>query len=214
MKTDELIDVLGTNLRPADRGQVGRALAGALIFGAAAVLGGMLAVLGLRADLFNGSNLGVVVVKLTFTLGLLGLATVALVKLMSPGGGRRGLFILVSLPFIAIAICGAFALAFTHWTNWGGMIVGRQWLICIAFIPLFAIVPFAAIVWILRRTAAPTDLTRAGAMAGLVAGSLSATAYALHCPDDSLPFVAVWYGGAIAVCTLLGGRLGPWLLRW
>jgi hypothetical protein len=51
-------------------------------------------------------------------------------------------------------------------------------------------------------------------MAGLVAGSLTATAYALHCPDDSLPFIAVWYGGAIAVCALLGAKLGPWLLRW
>jgi len=36
---------------------------------------------------------------------------------------------------------------------------------------------------------APTDLTRTGALAGLVAGGISATAYAFHCMDDSLPFV-------------------------
>jgi len=32
----------------------------------------------------------------------------------------------------------------------------------------------------------------AGAIAGLVAGSLGATAYAFHCPDDSVPFIAIW----------------------
>jgi len=64
------------------------------------------------------------------------------------------------------------------------------------------------------RQAAPTDLARAGALAGLVAGGVSATAYALHCTDDSLPFVALWYGGTIALCTIAGAALGPRLLRW
>jgi len=52
------------------------------------------------------------------------------------------------------------------------------------------------------------------AFAGLVAGGISAVAYALHCTDDSLPFVALWYGGTIVVCTLAGAALGPRLLRW
>jgi hypothetical protein len=61
---------------------------------------------------------------------------------------------------------------------------------------------------------APTDLRRTGALVGLIAGSVSATAYALHCVDDSLPFVALWYGGTIFLCTLAGVVLGPRLLRW
>jgi hypothetical protein len=60
----------------------------------------------------------------------------------------------------------------------------------------------------------PTDLVGAGAFAGLVAGSISAMAYALHCTDDSLPFVTVWYSGTIALCTLAGALWGPRLLRW
>ena len=76
-----------------------------------------------------------------------------------------------------------------------------------------AIVPFAVIIWALRQTA-PTDLVRTGALGGLVAGAVSATAYAFHCVDDSLPFVALWYGGTIALCTLAGATLGPRLLRW
>ena len=93
------------------------------------------------------------------------------------------------------------------------MIIGDNWLVCLLSIPLIAIVPFAMIVWAVRR-AAPTDLVRAGALAGLVAGGVSASAYALHCTDDSLPFVALWYGGTIALCTIAGAALGPRLLRW
>jgi hypothetical protein len=51
-------------------------------------------------------------------------------------------------------------------------------------------------------------------LAGLVAGGISAMAYALHCANDSLPFVAFWYGGTIVFCTLVGAGLGPRLLRW
>jgi len=74
------------------------------------------------------------------------------------------------------------------------MFIGDNWLECLLSIPLIAIVPFAAIIWAVRQ-AAPTDLVRTGALAGLVAGGVSATAYAFHCTDDSLPFVALWYGG-------------------
>ena len=51
-------------------------------------------------------------------------------------------------------------------------------------------------------------------MAGLVAGAIGAAAYAFHCPDDSLPFVALWYGTAIAFCAAVGAILGPRVLRW
>jgi hypothetical protein len=49
--------------------------------------------------------------------------------------------------------------------------------------------------------------------AGLIAGGMSAMAYALPCTEDSFPFVAVWYGGTIVLCTLAGAALGPRLLR-
>jgi hypothetical protein len=81
------------------------------------------------------------------------------------------------------------------------MIVGDQWLQCLVSVPVIAIVPFAISIWAVRR-AAPTNLARTGAFAGLIAGGVSAVAYALHCTGDSLPFVAVWYGGTIVLCTL------------
>jgi len=98
-------------------------------------------------------------------------------------------------------------------SHWDRMIIGDEWLQCLLSIPIIAIIPFAASIWAVRK-GAPTNLARAGAFAGLIAGGVSATAYALHCTDDSLPFVAVWYGGTIVLCTLAGAILGPRLLRW
>jgi hypothetical protein len=93
------------------------------------------------------------------------------------------------------------------------MIFGPEWMMCLACIPVFAIAPFATLIWALRM-AAPTDLRRTGAIAGLVAGALGATAYAFHCPGDSIPFIAIWYGLPVLFWTLLGAILGPRLLRW
>lgn len=93
------------------------------------------------------------------------------------------------------------------------MVFGPEWLTCLICLPLFAIAPFAALVWALRK-AAPTDLRRAGAGAGLVAAALGATACAFHCPGDSLPFIAIWYGLPILFWIFLGAILGPRLLRW
>jgi len=69
------------------------------------------------------------------------------------------------------------------------------------------------IIWAVRQ-AAPTDLVRAGGFADLISGGVSAMAYALHCTDDSLPFVAIWYDGTIVPCTFSGAALGPRQLRW
>jgi hypothetical protein len=93
------------------------------------------------------------------------------------------------------------------------MTMGTHWLLCLYCIPLFAAIPFILLVWALRL-GAPTHLTQTGAMAGLVAGAVGAAAYAFHCPDDSLPFIALWYGAAIAGCAAVGALLGPRVLRW
>jgi len=61
---------------------------------------------------------------------------------------------------------------------------------------------------------APTNLTLAGAIAGLVAGALGAAAVVVHQTGDSIPFIALWYGGPVALCALVGAILGPRLLRW
>jgi len=213
MKTDELVALLSMNPEPVARRSVARTLGVALAAGSIVALGITSVGLGVRSDLMTARALMFLIVKLSFAVGIVSLALVYLTKLARPGGERKAPSFLVAMPFLAIVVLAAISLGFAPSSHWDQMIVGDQWLECLLSIPIIATVPFAVSIWAVRR-AAPTNLARTGAFAGLIAGGVSAMAYALHCTDDSLPFVAVWYGGTIVLCTLAGAALGPRLLRW
>jgi hypothetical protein len=213
MRTHDLIGMLSTNVERVDRRRLVRTLGGAVLIGGVAAFTAMLLALGVRSDLPEPSALTYVPLKLAFTVGTLVLTWNALTRLARPGGEERVSIALVALPFIAIMLLAGLSLAFAPSSHWDRMVVGENWLECVLSIPIIAVVPFTTVIWAVRQTA-PTDLVRAGALAGMVAGGVSATAYALHCTDDSLPFVALWYGGTIALCTIAGALLGPRLLRW
>jgi len=213
MRTDDLVTMLSANVEPVGGGLVGRAISIAVAAGAAVALGIMLVALGVRADLTTTRAIVFLALKLAFAITVVGVSVRYLTRLARPGaeGGISPLAIVV--PFAAIALFGAINLGGAPSAHWNRMILGDEWLECLLSIPIIAIVPFAVTIFAVRR-AAPTNLVRAGAVAGLVAGGVSAIAYALHCTADSLPFVAVWYGGTIVLCTLAGAALGPRLLRW
>jgi hypothetical protein len=213
MKTDDLVRLLSTNLEPVERGSVVRTLWGAVAIGIIGALGIAFVGLGVRSDLTTPRALIFLTVKLAFAIGIVGLALVYLTTLARPGGERKTSTSLVVLPFLVVVFLAAISLGSAPQAHWDRMIVGDQWLECLLSIPIIAIVPFAVSIWAVRQ-AAPTNFVRAGAFAGLIAGGVSAMGYALHCTDDSLPFIAVWYGGTIALCTLAGAALGPRLLRW
>jgi hypothetical protein len=213
MKTDDLVALLSTNLEPVDRRAVVRTLYAAIAAGSIVALGIAIVGLGFRPDLTTTRALIFLAVKLAFAMGIVGLAMVYLTKLARPGGERRISPFVVAIPFLVVVVLAAISLGSAPRAHWDRMIVGDEWLECLLSIPIIAIVPFAVSIWAVRK-AAPTNLVRAGAFAGLVAGGVSAMAYALHCTDDSLPFIALWYGGTIVLCTLAGAALGPRLLRW
>jgi hypothetical protein len=213
MKTDDLVAILSTNVEPVGRGLVGRTISVGVIAGAAIALGSMLVAFGLRADLTTNSATVFLLLKVTFALAVFGVAVRYLLRLARPGAERGISPITIVAPFAAIALLGVISLGAAPSSHWNRMILGDEWLECLLSIPIIAVAPFAAIIFAVRR-AAPTNLVRTGAVAGLVAGAVSAVAYALHCTADSLPFVAVWYGGTIVLCTLAGAALGPRLLRW
>jgi hypothetical protein len=213
MKTDDLVAMLSTNVEPIGRGLVGRTISIAVTAGAVIALGVTLAALGIRADLTTTRATVFLLLKVAFGLAVVGVAIRYLTRLARPGAERGVSPLWIALPFAAIALLGLISLAGAPSSHWNRMILGDEWLECLLSIPIIAVVPFAATIFAVRR-AAPTNLVRAGAIAGLIAGGVSAMAYALHCTDDSLPFVAVWYGGTIVLCTLAGAALGPRLLRW
>ncbi|MCK1606328.1 DUF1109 domain-containing protein [Bradyrhizobium sp. 166] len=213
MKTDDLVELLSTNVEPVDRHAVVRTLSVAIAGATLAALGIAFAGLGFRPDLTATRALIYLAIKLAFAIEVVGLAMIYLVRLARPGSERKMSPFVVAAPFLAIVILAAISLWSAPPAHWERMIVGDEWLECLLSIPIIAIVPFAVSIWAVRQ-AAPMNLVSAGAFAGLVAGGVSAMAYALHCTDDSLPFIALWYGGTIVLCTLAGAALGPRLLRW
>ena len=219
MKTDDLVAFLSKNPEPVARKLVVRTLCAALAAGSIVALGITLVGLGVRPDLLTARALIFLVVKLAFAVWIVGVASVYLTRLARPGAERRTSSIsavmpfAVIVPFAAIVLLAAISLGLAPSSHWDKMVMGDEWLECLLSIPVIAIVPFAVIIAAVRK-AAPTNLARTGAVAGLVAGGVSAMAYALHCTDDSLPFVSVWYGGTIVLCTLAVAALGPRLLRW
>lgn len=213
MKTEDLISMLSTNVEPVDHRRVGRNIGMALAAGAAAAVAMVFFVFGPRAGLTTLESFVPPLLKIAFTFIILVPASIYLIRLTRPGGERRSSAALVALPFIAVMLLVAFSLQFAPSSHWNGKIFSDEWLECVISIPLIAVVPFSVLVWTVRQMA-PTNLSRTGAFVGLVAGCLSATGYALHCADDSVPFFALWYGGTIALCTFAGWKLGPKLLRW
>lgn len=213
MKTEDLIEALGSATGRVDRSIVERSFGLASVVSMAFAVCVALALLGARPDLGTARGAVFVAVKLVFGAAVFVLAAFYLLRLARPGGEGRISVAVMAAPFVAIVAIAAVVLAAAPASHWDKMVLGDRWLECLLSIPIIAIVPFAVLIWAARR-AAPTDLVQTGAFVGLVAGSISATAYSLHCTDDSLPFVAVWYGSTIALCTLAGALSGPRLLRW
>jgi hypothetical protein len=216
VNTDRLIDALSANLEPVSRGQLGKALTLAIVTGGVAAFGLMLATVGPRPELYSTVHLEWTAVKLLFAFSVIGAAAPFLARSMRPGLEKGTHWLLIFFPFV-VAIAAALAMLIL-----GSPQARRVTRLvptplspahCILRIMLFAAIPLAALIWALRD-GAPTRLNVCGAVAGIVAGGIGATAYALSCRGDTIPFIAIWYSAAIAICALVGAQLGPWLLRW
>jgi hypothetical protein len=213
VKTDDLIEIISTNVEAVDYREPQRLVLISAALGAVVALVAMVLVLGVRTDLSELRSWLFVAAKSTFAGAIIGISLANLTRIARPGGEHRVSLSLGLLPFGGALIAATASLAIMPLSDWKAMIFGEYWLLCLVCIPLNAIVPFAGIIWAMRQLA-PTNLTLAGAMAGRAAGGISAFVYALHCTDDSLPFIALWYSLTIAVCALLGGLVGQRLLRW
>lgn len=212
MNTARLIEALSADVGPVRRAPLARTLSWVMVLGAVIAVCVMLATVGPRPGLAD-APVHFLALKLLFTTSLAIIGGVVLFSAMHPGRDLRRWSPYLLLPIVVVGVAGVVALALTPQEAWAETMLGTHWAMCIVCIPLFATLPFALLIWALRR-GAPTELGRTGAIAGLVAGSLGAAAYSLHCPDDSLPFVAIWYAGSILLCALIGRSLGPRLLRW
>jgi len=83
---------------------------------------------------------------------------------------------------------------------------------CVAMITLFSLPILTSVFYVLRSVALRAPRL-SGAAAGLLAGGISASIYAWHCPERSLLFGATWDAIAVLLAAGIGTVLGRKYLR-
>jgi len=211
VKTEDFIKALASDHVVAP--PPARTLTRDLACGGAVALVLFLLVLGLRPDVLQALSSPRFVLKPVLTLSLFLAGVAVLGSLARPTGSAAGRkrWLLVAPVLLVVAV--VVELSLLPQELWAVRAVGHNSLWCLTMIPLLAAAPLACALHALRQ-AAPSRPVLTGALAGLVAGSLAATFYAFHCPDDSPLFVAIWYVLALAVVTAAGAVGGSRLLRW
>jgi hypothetical protein len=211
MKTEQLIDMLARGAGAAPRVRAARRLVPVMVIGAALSAA--------AAVLLQGSIPGEMYampapwIKLAYT-GLMALAAAWLAARLSRPVAQlappaRGVALVV-LVMAALAL-GSLALAPSGERL--ATLLGDSWLRCPLRVSLFSMPTLAGTLCVMRGLA-PTRLRAAGFAAGLLAGAVGASGYALSCLETSPAFIGVWYTAGIALAAALGAFLGPRVLRW
>jgi hypothetical protein len=216
VNTHRLIDFLSTNLEAIPGRALERALALAVVVGGVAACGAMLATVGPRPDVGSLPHLEWSAVKLLFALSVVGAAMPILIRSARPGPGAVGRLPLAFLPFFVVGIAAVVVLMLAPFRMAGIMLGGADGaspIRCLLCVVGFAIIPFLALTRVLRESA-PTQPRLCGALAGVVSAGVGAAVYALACRSDSVPFIAVWYSAATAICAFLGALIGTALFSW
>ncbi|MET3889412.1 hypothetical protein ABIE41_000488 [Bosea sp. OAE506] len=213
MKTDDLVTLLASDSGPVETAGFARATGLTALAGLAACAAVVLLMFGPRLDLAAAAMTLPVLAKFVLGASVAGLALIAFQRSLRPGRAAGGLLALVLLPVAAVLAWALTVLAAQPMPAWPALLLGRTWSACLVLVPLYALLPLAGL-FVLARRGAPVRPRLTGLAAGVGAAGLATLAYALHCPEDAVPFLATWYPLAMAVAGGLGALAGPRLLRW
>jgi hypothetical protein len=171
--------------------------------------------LGLKTDLGSALLVGnhSFLLNLVFIISVGSVATAIVRDLSVPGRS-------ITLPSVAIlipfALLGGSALhelstaSFDHFSHHAD---GPSLFICVGQTSMLALPAFAILAIGIRRLA-PTDLRSAGFCVGLLAGAIGSMGYCFHAPNESLTFGVIVYSAVILLTAIVGGLVGPRVLRW
>ncbi len=84
---------------------------------------------------------------------------------------------------------------------------------CLWRIALLAL-PLVGVLGLIARRGASTRPAATATAAGLAAAGIGAFVFAFHCPHNDPLYIAVWYGGAVAMIAGLARAVLPGLMRW
>jgi hypothetical protein len=214
MRTEELINALAADHAGSPRPQP---LRQTFVWAMAAGIGlaalAFALIMGVRQDVASAVQTWRYDLKIAIMLTL-AIASAKLVwQLARPAANARP----AELGLAAAPLLLLFGILAELWTipesRWLPRAIGTNSTVCIASITVLSLAPLVAAFYALRR-GAPLNPGFAGAAAGLLASAIAAALYALHCPDDSPLFAAIWYPIAIGLVSFGGWFAGRRLLRW
>lgn len=212
MKTDDLIKALAADASdpamPIDRAW-GLAAAAATVIAALFFF----ITIGPRPDIAAAAETVRFLFKPVVTGVLAITAFLALLALSRPVPADEQVLFRLAAPPLLLLAAAALELFTVSSDEWGAKLVGSNVMVCLTYIPLIGLGPLAAFLLVLRH-GAPSRPALAGAVAGLLAGGIAATFYAMHCTDDSPLFVGTWYTIAIVGLAALGALAAPRIARW
>ena len=209
---DALVDRLVEQHRPIPPHKLSRRLASAALLGAMITLVLVFA-WGLRPDIAAASATARFWVKLGFGAGFAAAGLAGLTVLFRPERPAPRRLWLAAIP-IAVIVAAAFReAAVLPETELTALWLGRSAFVCPIAIIALSIAPATAL-FLAGRRSAPTRLRLTGGVIGLASSGISATLYALHCPETGMTFVATWYLAGILLAAVIGAIGGPRLLRW
>jgi hypothetical protein len=213
MKTDDLILLLASDTVALQPRVWRRRYALALAAGIIGAVLLMFAMLGVRCDIAVVAQIPAFWVKFAFPGALAAAALMTASRLSRPGVPLGLAAWLIPVPLLAIWTLGIVELTGAAPAQRDVLFWGGTWATCPVYVALLSVPTFIAMLWVMK-TLAPTQLARAGAAAGLVAGAVGAMAYALYCPESGASFLGVWYVIGMLIPTTLGAAIGPRVLRW
>jgi hypothetical protein len=213
MRTEDLIAVMSASARPVDTGWLSRATWAAALVALLAAAALLMATLGVRPDIAVAMWTVPVIAKALFGASVAATALILFQRSLRPGAKPRRVLPFVAVPVAVVGIWALAVLAQAPVEQWSTLTFGRNWRACLVAVPSYAVAPLV-ILALLARHGAPVDGRLTGFSAGLASGGLSCAAYALHCPDDTIPFLASWYTLAIALVSGIAALVLPRLLRW
>lgn len=213
MKTDELIHVLASSATAVDPHAVERRIYGALGWGLFVTTLLMAVVWGVRPDMGSAAQLPMFWFKLALP-AMTAFIALKIVERIGRPGMRLALWPWLLMGLLAILwISGSASWITAPPQARENLLFSESWQECVISIAVLSIPLTIAAFWAMKGLA-PTEPAQAGAASGLLAGSASATVYALHCTEMALPFIAVWYVLGILVPAFIGYLLGKRWLRW
>ncbi|ALK90250.1 NrsF family protein [Limnohabitans sp. 63ED37-2] len=212
MKTNDLIALLASDTLqpqiPVRQQLLRQLLLGAVVCG---VL--LFTLFGLNPQMDQMAVHPAFITKMMWLTALMGFSLYGLFRLARPGVGAGHTLWGIGLALLAMFSLGLLQLLQTDSGAQTAQWMGGSWQVCSVSITALSLPVLGALLWALRQLA-PTRPVLTGAVAGVLAGSLAASIYSLHCTETSLTFFAVWYVAGMALATGLGALLGTRWLRW